>query len=64
MSCWYIRILQVAALSKMRLVSKQIFAKLREAELGLSQGQTVARALRKAGVTDQNCFLYVVALGV
>ena len=43
-------------MSKKRLGPEQIIAKLREAEVGLSQGQTVGQVCRKLGVTDQTYY--------
>ena len=43
-------------MSKKRFTAEQIIAKLREAEVGLSQGQTVAQVSRKLGVTEQTYY--------
>ncbi len=43
-------------MSKKRFTAEQIIAKLREAEMGLSQGQTVAQVSRKLGVTEQTYY--------
>jgi transposase-like protein len=42
--------------SKKRFTAEQIISKLREAEVGLSQGQTVAQVSRKLGVTEQTYY--------
>jgi len=38
------------------LTPEQIINRLREAEVALSQGLTVAQASRKIGVTEQTCY--------
>jgi transposase-like protein len=43
-------------MSKKRFTAEQIIAKLREAEVGLSQGQTVGQVCRKLGVTEQTYY--------
>ena len=43
-------------MSKKRIGPEQIIAKLREAEVALSQGQTVAQASRKLGVAEQTYY--------
>jgi putative transposase len=42
--------------SRTRYTSEQIIAKLREAEVELSRGQSVAEVCRKIGVTDQTYY--------
>ena len=39
-----------------RRTSEQIIAKLREAEVGLAQGQTVAQVCKAIGVTEQTFY--------
>jgi len=43
-------------MSKRRVRPEQIIAKLREAEVALAQGQTVAQVCWKLGVTDQTYY--------
>jgi transposase-like protein len=43
-------------MSRKRFTAEQIIAKLREAEVGLSQGQTVGQVCRKLGVTEQTYY--------
>ena len=43
-------------MSKKRFTAEQIIGKLREAEVGLSQGQTVGQVCRKLGVTEQTYY--------
>lgn len=43
-------------MSQKRYKPEQIIAMLREAEVGLSQGQTVGQICRKLGVTEQTYY--------
>jgi putative transposase len=43
-------------MSRKQFTAEQIISKLREAEVGLSPGQTVGQVCRKLGVTDQTYY--------
>ncbi len=43
-------------MARRTFTAEQIIGKLREAELLLSQGSSVAEASRKIGVTEQTCY--------
>lgn len=41
---------------KKRHTPEQIISKLREAEIGLSKGQSIAQVVRKLGITEQTYY--------
>ena len=43
-------------MSRKRYATEQIIRKLREAEVEISKGSTVAQAVRKLGITDQTYY--------
>ena len=43
-------------MSKKRLMAEQIIPKLREAEVELAKGQTVAQVVKRMGVTEQTYY--------
>ena len=50
-------------MSRKRFTSEQIIAKLREAEVELSRGQSVAQVCKQIGVTDQTYYRWRKAYG-
>ncbi len=44
---------------KKRHTAEQIIHKLREAEVGLAQGQTIAAVCKKLGVTEQTYYRWL-----
>ena len=44
-------------MARKRFTAEQIIMKLREAEVGLAQGQTVGQVCKQIGVTEQTYYL-------